>query len=131
MRGRSSLDVGSVRALEVGTGNLGAAVIALAGSGLRIGELLGPDVSHVDFLWRSIRVEGPEPSRDSGSCRSPGHQLERSLSARASSTQWRHTSSGGSEVGPLVRQSAGSAVEVSAVEAALEGCGGQGLTPVR
>jgi integrase len=30
-------------------GDLGAAVIALAGSGLRIGELLGLDVSDVDF----------------------------------------------------------------------------------
>jgi integrase len=46
-----------VRALEVGMGNLGAAVIALAGSGLRIGELLGLDVSDVDFLRRTIRVQ--------------------------------------------------------------------------
>jgi integrase len=37
-------------------GTLGAAVIALAGSGLRIGELLGLDVSDVDFLRRTIRV---------------------------------------------------------------------------
>jgi len=36
--------------------SLGAAVIALAGSGLRIGELLGLDVSDVDFLRRTIRV---------------------------------------------------------------------------
>ena len=38
-------------------GDLGASVITLAGSGLRIGELLGLDVSDVDFLRRTIRVE--------------------------------------------------------------------------
>ena len=37
-------------------GTLGAAVIALAGSGLRIGELLRLDVSDIDFLRRTIRV---------------------------------------------------------------------------
>jgi integrase len=46
-----------VRSLEVGMGNLGVAVITLAGSGLRIGELLGLDVAHVDFLRRTIRVD--------------------------------------------------------------------------
>lgn len=34
-----------------------AAVVTLAGSGLRIGELLGLDTPHVDFLRRTIRVE--------------------------------------------------------------------------
>lgn len=34
-----------------------AAVVLLAGSGLRIGELLGAKVSDVDFLRRTIRVE--------------------------------------------------------------------------
>jgi integrase len=34
-----------------------AVVVTLAGSGLRIGELLGLDVSDVDFLRRTIRVE--------------------------------------------------------------------------
>lgn len=34
-----------------------AAVVTLAGSGLRIGELLGLHVEHVDFLRRTIRVE--------------------------------------------------------------------------
>lgn len=34
-----------------------AIVVALAGSGLRIGELLGLSVSDVDFLRRTIRVE--------------------------------------------------------------------------
>jgi len=51
------LTLAQVRALEVGMGELGAAVITLAGSGLRIGELLGLDVSDVDFLRRTIRVE--------------------------------------------------------------------------
>jgi len=46
-----------VRALEVGMGDFGAAVITLAGSGLRIGELLGLDVSDVDLLRRTIKVE--------------------------------------------------------------------------
>lgn len=46
-----------VRALEVAMGKLGAAVITLAGSGLRIGELLGLDVSDVDFFRGTIRVE--------------------------------------------------------------------------
>jgi integrase len=50
------LSLAQVRALEVGMGTLGAAVIALAGSGLRIGELLGLEVSDVDFLRRTIRV---------------------------------------------------------------------------
>jgi integrase len=31
--------------------------VTLAGSGLRIGELLGLDVRHVDFLRKTIRVE--------------------------------------------------------------------------
>ena len=31
--------------------------MTLAGSGLRIGELLGLDVHHIDFLRRSVRVE--------------------------------------------------------------------------
>ncbi len=51
------MTLAQVRALEVGMGDLGAAVITLAGSGLRIGELLGLDVSDVDFLRRTIRVE--------------------------------------------------------------------------
>lgn len=51
------MTLAQVRALELGMGDLGAAVITLAGSGLRIGELLGLDVSDVDFLRRSIRVE--------------------------------------------------------------------------
>jgi integrase len=34
-----------------------AAVVTLAGSGLRIGELLGLDTHHVNFLGRAIRVE--------------------------------------------------------------------------
>jgi integrase len=34
-----------------------AVVVTLAGSGLRIGELLGLEVSDVDFLRRTIRVE--------------------------------------------------------------------------
>jgi hypothetical protein len=55
-----------VRALEVGMGNLGAAAIAVAGSGLRIGELLGLDVSDVDFLRRSIRVQGPRAQSGQG-----------------------------------------------------------------
>ena len=46
-----------VRSLEAGMGSLGAAVITLAGSGLRIGELLGLEVSDVDFLRRTIRVQ--------------------------------------------------------------------------
>ena len=50
------LSLAQVRAQEVGMGTLGAAVIALAGSGLRIGELLGLDVSDVDFLRRTIQV---------------------------------------------------------------------------
>lgn len=47
-----------VLAIEVGMGNLGAGVITLAG--LVCGSvncLLGLDVSHVDFLRRTIRVE--------------------------------------------------------------------------
>jgi integrase len=51
------LTVAQVRALDVGMGSLGAAVITLAGSGLRIAELLGLDVADVDFLRRTIRVE--------------------------------------------------------------------------
>ena len=51
------LTLAQVRSLEAGMGNLGAAVIALVGSGLRIGELLGLEVSDVDFLRRSIRVQ--------------------------------------------------------------------------
>lgn len=51
------LTLAQVRSLEVGMGDLGAAVIALAGSGLRIGELLGLDVSDVDFLRRTVRVD--------------------------------------------------------------------------
>ena len=51
------LTLTQVRSLEVGMGDLGTAVIALAGSGLRIGELLGLDVSDVDFLRRTIRVQ--------------------------------------------------------------------------
>jgi integrase len=51
------LTLSQVRALEVGMDDLGAAVITLAGSGLRIGELLGLDVSDVDFLRRTIKVE--------------------------------------------------------------------------
>ena len=51
------LTLAQVRAIQAGMGNLGAAVITLGGSGLRIGELLGLDVSHVDFLRRTIRVE--------------------------------------------------------------------------
>ena len=51
------LTLAQVRALEAGMGDLGASVITLAGSGLRIGELLGLDVSDVDFLRRTIRVE--------------------------------------------------------------------------
>ena len=51
------LTLAQVRALELGMGDLGPAVITLAGSGLRIGELLGLDVPHVDFLRRTIRVE--------------------------------------------------------------------------
>jgi integrase len=35
----------------------GAAVVVLAGSGLRIGELLGLHIEHVDFLRRAITVE--------------------------------------------------------------------------
>jgi hypothetical protein len=35
------LTLAQVKALEVGMGDLGVAVITLAGSGLRIGELLG------------------------------------------------------------------------------------------
>jgi integrase len=50
------LTLAQVRSLEAGMGDLGAAVIALAGSGLRIGELLGLHVSDVDFLRRTIRV---------------------------------------------------------------------------
>jgi integrase len=50
------LTLAQVRSLEAGMSDLGAAVIALAGSGLRIGELLGLDVSDVDFLRRTIRV---------------------------------------------------------------------------
>lgn len=46
-----------VRAIEAGMGERGAAVVALAGSGLRIGELLGLQVADVDFLRRTIRVE--------------------------------------------------------------------------
>ncbi|MEP6814759.1 MAG: site-specific integrase [Marmoricola sp.] len=34
-----------------------AVVVTLAGSGLRVGELLGPSVSDVDFLRKTIRVE--------------------------------------------------------------------------
>ncbi len=51
------LTLAQVRALEVAMGKLGAAVITLAGSGLRIGELLGLDVSDVDFFRGTIRVE--------------------------------------------------------------------------
>ncbi len=51
------LTLAQVRALEVGMSDLGATVIVLAGSGLRIGELLGLDVSDVDFLRRTIRVD--------------------------------------------------------------------------
>jgi integrase len=46
-----------VRAIQAAMGDLGAAVVILAGSGLRIGELLGLQVSDVDFLRRTIRVE--------------------------------------------------------------------------
>jgi integrase len=42
-----------------------AAVITLAGSGLRIGELLGLKVSDVDFLRRTVRVER-QRSSDTG-----------------------------------------------------------------
>lgn len=51
------LSLAQVRALELGMGDLGVAVITMAGSGLRIGELLGLDVGHVNFLRRTIRVE--------------------------------------------------------------------------
>ena len=51
------LTLAQVRALQVGMGDLGVAVITMAGSGLRIGELLGLNASHVDFLRRTIRVE--------------------------------------------------------------------------
>ena len=37
--------------------SLSAAVVMLAGSGLRIGELLGLNVEDVDFLRRTVRVE--------------------------------------------------------------------------
>ena len=37
-----------------------ALVVTLAGSGLRIGEALGLQVSDVDFLRRTIRVERPD-----------------------------------------------------------------------
>ena len=37
--------------------SVAAAVVTLAGSGLRIGELLGLDVTDVDFLRRTISVE--------------------------------------------------------------------------
>lgn len=46
-----------VRAIESGMQQWGAAVVVLAGSGLRIGELLGLQVADVDFLRRTIRVE--------------------------------------------------------------------------
>lgn len=38
-------------------GDLGVAVITLAGSGLQIGELLRLDVSDIDFLRRTIKVQ--------------------------------------------------------------------------
>ena len=44
-------------AIEAAPERYRAAVILLAGSGLRIGELLGLRVSDVDFLRRSVRVE--------------------------------------------------------------------------
>jgi integrase len=39
------------------------ALVLLAGSGMRIGELLGAQVSDVDFLRRTIRVERQRGSR--------------------------------------------------------------------
>jgi integrase len=47
-----------VRALADAVGErYRAVVVLLAGSGLRIGEALGLDVEHVDFLRRTVRVE--------------------------------------------------------------------------
>ncbi|MDQ2782710.1 MAG: site-specific integrase [Actinomycetota bacterium] len=59
---KSDLDVvpptlEQVRAIEGAMGERGAAIVVLAGSGLRIGELLGLQVRDVDFLRRTIRVE--------------------------------------------------------------------------
>ena len=71
-------------------GDLGAAVIALAGSGLRIGELLGLDVSDVDFLRRTIRVKrqraqsgelAPPKSKSSGRTVPVGQTVIDSLAA--------------------------------------------------
>jgi integrase len=45
------------RIVEATDSRYRALVILLAGSGLRIGEALGLDVAHVDFLRRTIRVE--------------------------------------------------------------------------
>jgi hypothetical protein len=55
------LTLAQVRALEGGTGDRGEAVITAAGSGLRIGELRGLDVSDVRFLRRTIRVGRQRP----------------------------------------------------------------------
>ena len=50
--------VEQVRALAAAVdGRYRGLVILLAGSGLRIGEALGLDVGHVDFLRRTVRVE--------------------------------------------------------------------------
>src|ERR1035437_2816414 len=84
------LTLAQVRSLEVGMGDLGAAVIALAGSGLRIGELLGLDVSAVAFLRRTIRVERqraqsgeltPPKSKSSGRTVPVGHTVLDALAA--------------------------------------------------
>lgn len=46
-----------VRAAGAMPGRYRAAVVLLAGSGLRIGEMLGLQVTDVDFLRRTVRVE--------------------------------------------------------------------------
>ncbi len=52
------LSVEDVRALvEAAPARYRAAVVLLAGSGLRIGEALGLEVADVDFLRRTVRVE--------------------------------------------------------------------------
>src|SRR6185437_475184 len=45
------------KAVDAAPDRYRAAVVLLAGAGLRIGELLGVRVTDVDFLRRTIRVE--------------------------------------------------------------------------
>ena len=102
-----------------------AVVVTLAGSGLRIGELLGLEVSDVDFLRRTIRVErqrlqtgAPRPSEVEGIARTVpvGQVVIDALAA--------HLAAYPSD-GALFLDEFGRAVRLSALEATSARCGGR------